>query len=57
MEMNLIQNKTKEELLKILTEEYPKEDKKVLEKIIDKITLISLHLTKKFFSSKKNKKK
>ena len=48
--MNLIQDKTKEELLKILTEEYPKEDKKVLEKIIDKISLISLHLIKKYFN-------
>ena len=48
--MEIIQSKTKEELLEILSNEYPKEDKKVLEKIIDKISLISLHLVKKYFN-------
>jgi len=51
--MELIQAKTKEELLEILVKEYPKEDKKTLEKIIDKISLISLHLVKKYFNKLK----
>ncbi len=48
--MKIIQSKTKEELLKILSNEYPNEDKSVLEKIIDKLSLLSLHFVKKYFA-------
>lgn len=51
--MELIQSKTKEALLEILSNEYPDQDKKTLEKIIDKISLISLHLVKKYFNKLK----
>ena len=51
--MELIQNKTKEKLIELLREEYPDEDKSKIEKMINKMSVLSLHLIKKFISVKK----
>lgn len=50
--MELIKDKTREELLEILSEEYPNEDKNTLNKMIDKIVMLSLNLVNRYFKKK-----
>jgi hypothetical protein len=50
--MEIIQQKTREQLLLLLTQENPEATKPELENFIDRICLLSLSLIKKFFNNK-----
>lgn len=47
--METIKKETREKLLEILQEENPNEDKKKLNKIIDKICTTSIYIINKYF--------
>jgi len=52
--MQIIQQKTKEQLLLVLSQENPEATKSQLETIIDRICTLSLSLVRKFFYNKWN---